>query len=118
MSRITTITPAEFIAGQIYRRPRGYTRHTYKATMEGRSIIVRDQHGLRVPCQFAGTQDNRTLYAWIEGVGYIGGWQYPHKSQPWAALAVSINRGRLYASIDSLPKSSKPRKCPHCGGEL
>lgn len=117
------VSSNDFISGKMFHdaacehRTRG--RHQYRATLEGgRTIVVTDASGQRVKVNFAGASDNRTLYADIDGVGFIGGWQYPHKAMPWRALVDSINRGILYPSIDSLPKTHRVKTCPHCGGEL
>lgn len=125
--KTTTGSPLDFLRGKQpaafggdYRCSHRRLRHTFRAELvNGRSIHVFDEHGERVEAKFAGTQDNRTLYCEVPGVGFIGGWQYPHKALPWKALVDSINKGRLYRTTDDLPKrSTGPKVCPHCGGEL
>ena len=90
------------------------TGHTYKAEMVDGSLIVRNAKGDKVKVTFAGTTDNRTLYAYVPE-GYIGGWQWPHVPMPFKALVDSINRGIMYGSMSELPtgggKGSKgPRR--------
>ena len=82
-------------------------KHNYKATwnrMEG--IIVVDGKGKEVKVEYASTVDNRTMYAYVPGVGYIGGWQWPHKAMPFKHLATCINRGILYTKMEDLPTAS------------
>ena len=83
---------------------------------EGGRLTVRDRAGKPVQVQCAGTVDYRTVYVRVEGVGIIGGWRYPHRRMPWAYLAESINRGRVYQSTDELPKAG-PRVVPATKGE-
>ena len=93
--------------------------HTFVASLrDGRAIEVRDAGGELVPIICAGTEDNRTLCARVDGLGYIGGWRYPHRREPWSALVEAINLRRLYGSVQELPTTHRPKLCPHCGGAL
>ncbi len=90
--------------------------HKFRAEwIDGKGIVVRDENGIELGAdriRFAGTLDNRTVSAYVEGVGYIGGWQYPHKALPWKRLVDYINRGLAYWSSEQLPKryQQEPRK--------
>ena len=90
----TTITVNDFLKGRQPKPRGGYTCHAYHAEIVGRGIQVFDKGGNRVEVTFAGTMDNRTLYAYVKGDLYIGGWQYPHKKLPFTRLVDSINRGK------------------------
>jgi hypothetical protein len=83
-------------------------------------IVVKDEHGEEVDVTFGATSDNRSVHAHVEGVGFIGGWQYPHKAMPWEYLVKSINRGIVYHDMNHLPKSLKRKKkfCRHCGEDV
>jgi hypothetical protein len=90
-----------------YIRPS--TVHQFRARIEAGKLVVTDQAGNPVKVACAGTTDNRTVYASVEGTGLIGGWCYPHRAMPWAYLAESINQGKVYAATDELPTAG-PRK--------
>lgn len=118
MAIFKTITTREFLSGEHYRcGHKPPTKHKYRAHLEGNSVVVTDESGERVEVNFGATQDHRTVYCHVDGVGFIGGWTYPHKRQPFRKLVDCINRGKLY-DMNDLPKSSKPRLCPHCGKEI
>ena len=103
----TTITVDDFLKGCRPRPKEGRTHHAYRAEIVGKGVQVFDKDGNRVEVTFAGTTDNRTVYAYVKGDFYIGGWQYPHKKLPFTRLVDSINKGVGYFSMDALPKSSK-----------
>jgi hypothetical protein len=99
-----TITAQDFLMGRAVTAYRGVGRHPYRARwIQGKGIVVLDDCDQEVRATFAATEDNRTVTAHVEGVGYIGGWQYPHKAQSFKALVSSINRGRLYYRQSQLP---------------
>ena len=103
--RASTITANDFLKGRAVR-PHGILgRHSFKAHMEGISIVVIGQDGAPVNVEYAGTTDNRSCSACVSGVGFIGGWEYPHKAMPWKYMVESINRGVLYHDSASLPKA-------------
>jgi hypothetical protein len=83
-------------------------RHKYKARMEGRAIRV-TLHGEPVDVTFGATMDHRTVTARVPGVGFIGGWTYPHRAMPWEALAESISAGILYEHMSDLPNGRRRR---------
>lgn len=99
---IQTITLDQFLKGSWHLAQPRLGRHTFKARMEGRSIVVEDEDGQPVKVSYAGTTDNRTVTAHVDGLGYIGGWRYPHRRMPWSYLVDSINRGYVYR-YDTLP---------------
>jgi hypothetical protein len=67
-------------------------------------MVVRDPSGNIVEVCYAGTTDNRTLYAYLKNAGgFIGGWQYPHRPGHFRELEASINRGVLYERESDLP---------------
>lgn len=107
MPSYKTISPEEFLKGGIFNEVLRKETHSYRAELvDGKRIVVKDAQGNEVKVQFGGTSDNRTVYAYIEGVGFIGGWEYPHKKMPWAALVAYINMGILYRSSAMLPTQS------------
>ena len=119
--KATTITPKQFCEGIVTRHecqtPKG--RHAYHARLDGQRVIVEDENDNLVKVYFGATTDNRTVYAYLSDTGgFIGGWTYPHKAQPFQCLVESINQGILYHSLDDLPKRSTFRVCPHCGERL
>jgi hypothetical protein len=101
--RASTITAQEFLTGRAARVRNTKTIHNFKAHLEGRGIKVVDEYGNPVEVRFAGTTDNRSCSASIDGLGLIGGWQYPHKAMPWKYMVESINRGILYSDMNGLP---------------
>jgi len=103
--RITTVTAKDFIMGRMARVRNTKTRHNFKAHLEGRAIKVVDESGNEVEVRFSGTTDNRSCSASIDGLGFIGGWQYPHKAMPWKYMVESINQGVLYSDMNVLPKA-------------
>jgi len=104
MPLIKTISPGQFIAGA-FAMNRLDGQHRYRAHMEGRSLIVTLDGEPVKGIHFGATADNRSVSAYIDGEGFIGGWQYPHKAMPWSYLAECINFGILYAASDHLPKA-------------
>ena len=95
------------------------SRHTLQARMDGDRVVVTDAQGQPVEALFGATNDLRTVSAYVDGIGFIGGWQYPHRSMPWAYLADSINAGLVYHTSSALPvRYASRRICPHCGGSL
>ena len=103
----TTITANDFLKGRQPKPKGAHTYHNYRAVQIGKGIQVFDKDGNRVEVTFAGTLDNRTVYAYVKRDFYIGGWQYPHKSLPFTRLVDSINKRVGYFSMDALPRSSK-----------
>lgn len=65
-------------------------------------IVVIDENGGAVEVDFGGSPDNSTLYAWVEGVGYIGGWYDARRPRRWEELCASINQGVLALDLFSL----------------
>ena len=110
MSHIGIVTSKALIAGGSWRArdllPSGRGRHQYRAKMNGRSIAV-TLDGNPVEVRYAGTTDNRTVTAYVEGVGYIGGWEYPSPRRPWSDLVIEINKGILHYQSSTLPKSNR-----------
>jgi hypothetical protein len=104
--KVKTITSHEFLAG-VPPRPRGTSRHAYRARLDGKSIVV-ELHGKTVEVQFGATQDQRSVTAFVPGVGFIGGWQWPHRAMPWAYLVESINQGVLHHEMSTLPTNGPP----------
>jgi hypothetical protein len=102
----------------VHYMPPSEPRHTYRAMLVGLGIVVEDAAGQPVAVEFGATEDMRTVYAQVQGVGFIGGWQYPHRAMPWSYLVDSINAGRLYARLEDLPNRWQRLHCPHCGGSL
>ena len=88
------------------------TRHRYKAHLEGRAVKVLDEHGHPVEVRFAGTSDSRTVYAFVDRVGFIGGWRYPHRAQRHQRLVEAINQGVLYERMHDLPNGRPRRQSP------
>ncbi len=70
-------------------------------------VVVHGPDGKQVEVEFAGTEDNRTCYAYTKD-GIIGGWQYPSPALPFKALVAAINRGVLYTRFEDLPKLGEP----------
>lgn len=106
MVMIKRMTGEDFLKGRCVPLPE-IGRHTYRAEwVLGLGMVVRDESGAPVDVTFSSTEDMRTVYAYIEGVGFIGGWQYPHKRTPFPKLVDYINRGILYSSMSMLPKKS------------
>ena len=83
----------------------GTGTHTFKAHLQGKSIVVQDENGNEVNVQYAATSDKRTCYAHVEGIGFIGGWQWPNQPKPFQTLVAYINQGILYHNLDDLPTS-------------
>jgi hypothetical protein len=102
----TTITPKQFVDGGYLNRRKGKATHCFRAHLNGSAVEVEDEAGNAVEVHFACTVDNRTVTAHIPNVGYIGGWQYPHKAQPFRCLVESINEGVLYYDHCNLPTAS------------
>lgn len=102
---IETFTAKEFLQGRKVRSRCLLGRHNFIARMEGTVIRVVDANGKPVKVNYAGTVDSRTVHARVDGVGFIGGWQYPHRAMPWKYLVKCINRGVLYHESASLPKA-------------
>ena len=103
--RTKKISTKDFVAGISFLKPRGVSTHNFRATYtKGEGIRVFDENGNLVEVEFAGTSDNRTVTDYVKGVGFIGGWQYPHRAMPWEYLAESINKGILYHDLNQLPK--------------
>jgi hypothetical protein len=102
-----TISANDFLAGLIFPDRIGIDKHNLKAELVGRGIVVKDASGNVVKVIYAGSTDNRTLYARVEGLGFIGGWQYPHRRAPFTDLVESINQGVLYHDMNDLPNGRK-----------
>ncbi len=101
--QVKTISASDFLHG-LAAHERAIGRHSYRAVLEQGAVKVYDQTGQPVAVTCGGTMDNRTVYVHVAGVGFIGGWQYPHKGLPWKSLVGSINRGILYSETADLPK--------------
>ena len=80
------------------------------------SLRAHDPEGSLVQVTYSGTQDRRTMMAYVEGVGFIGGWQSPHRAMPFHYLIVPINCGVLYSHSSLLPRRLNNRQviCPQC----
>jgi len=84
--------------------------HGLRATWEdGKGLTVTDAQGAVVQVTLGATLDNRTVYAHVEGLGFIGGWTYPHRAQPFKRIVESINRGRVYEDMNHLPNGRRGR---------
>jgi hypothetical protein len=84
------------------REPLG--KHWIHADLIGKAIHLTDTRtGATVEATFAGSSDNRTVYAYTDE-GFIGGWTCSRKRGQWRQLADSINHGNLYARMDDLPR--------------
>lgn len=103
------ISASDFLAGLIFPGRLGIGGHNLKAEQVGRGIVVKDPSGNAVKVTYAGTTDNRTLYAHVDGLGFIGGWTYPHRRQPFTCLVESINQGVLYHEMNDLPNGRKKK---------
>lgn len=102
----STITADDFVKGLAIHVSR-MARHNYRARIYNeRGIVVTDAEGNEIRVSYASTSDMRTCTAHVDGVGFIGGWQYPHKAQRFQKLVASINRGILYSDSSLLPKRS------------
>jgi hypothetical protein len=100
-----TISSKDFLAGNYGdSRPR-FSKHKYRAYLQAHTgIKVEDEGGNEVTVEYASTHDMRTCYAHIPGIGFIGGWTYPHKKMPFFHLVEKINDGILYKDSNDLPK--------------
>ena len=98
-------------------------KHNLRARREGKAIIVETPDGRPVRVGFASTEDMRTCYAYVKGLGFIGGFQvlplatirYEKKvngKAPWDLLFDSINAGYVYHDMNDLPgrKNAKKRE--------
>lgn len=94
-------TPDEF--GGVKFGSQGPIKHEYKAYLNDESIQVVDANGDAVEVTIGGTPDGRTRYAYVKGVGFIGGWRYPHRKMPRSYLVDCINKGILYLDMNELP---------------
>jgi hypothetical protein len=100
------ISSADFLAG-VRPFPRGIGTHNLKAELVGRGIEVKDPSGKVVEVSYGATMDRRSVHAYVTGLGFIGGWQWPHRSAPFTDLVESINQGVLYHDMNSLPNGRK-----------
>lgn len=107
--KIGEISSKDFLAGNFLPQPRaGRGIHNFKAEwVEGRGIRINGHIPHELKISFASTNDMRTCYAYCEGVGFIGGWQYPHRKMPFKYLVESINQGILYYDQNSLPNGRR-----------
>ena len=88
-------------------------RHKFTAELvNGKSIIVKNEKGEKIKVEFAGTVDRFTAYAYIRGIGFIGGWTcgigptpIRKKAPQWKDLVDSINNGIVYPDMNMLPPS-------------
>ena len=101
-----TVTPAEFIRG-LESLVKDAGKHDLRAEQVGQGIVVKRPDGSIVDVKYAGSIDSRTVYAYVEYLGIIGGWRYPHRKQPFLCLVESINRGILYHDMNSLPNGRR-----------
>ena len=104
-----TISSSDFLAGKRLTPRTGRGTHNLTATWDGHGIVVLDPERHLMTVSYASSVDRRTCYAYIENLGFIGGWQYPHKGQPFRALVESINRGVLYFDMNSLPNGREKK---------
>ena len=107
----------DFIHGRFIIAP-SVGIHEYRAALipSSQSIQVTDSTGRIIEVQYSATHDRRTMMAYIEEVGFIGGWQHPHRAMPFHYLIVSINRGVLYSHSHLLPRRLQNQQviCPRC----
>lgn len=82
--------------------------HNFRArlTPEG-GLEVTDPDGARVDVRLSATSDMRSVHAFVPSVGFIGGWEYPHRKMPWSHLVDCINEGKVYYSTEDLPNGRK-----------
>jgi hypothetical protein len=69
-------------------------------------IVVKDKENNReVNVQYGATQDNCTCYAYVPGMGFIGGWQCMNKKSRmrFHNLVNYINNGVCYQDMNDLP---------------
>ena len=84
----------------LHERP---ARHDLHAEwVEGRGCVITAPDGTEVKASFGATADARTVYAHVEGMGFIGGWTYPHRKMAFRKLVGSINRGIVCQNMDDL----------------
>lgn len=102
------ISSKDFLAG-VKPFPRGIGTHNLKTELVGRGIVVKDLNGNKVEVTYGATSDRRSVHAHVVGLGFIGGWQYPHRAAPFMDLVESINQGILYPDMNSLPNGRKKR---------
>ena len=103
------ISIKDFVAG-VRPFPRGgIVGHSLKAELVGRGIVVKDSSGNVVKVTYGATLDNRHVHAHVAGLGFIGGWQYPHKAQPFKCLVDAINQGVLYHDMNDLPNGREKK---------
>lgn len=81
------------------------SHHNLKATwIEGEGIKVTDPAGKTIEVSYGGTQDSRTVHAYVNGLGFIGGWNWPSPPGTFKGrLVASINQGILYSASNDLP---------------
>jgi len=87
------------------------SKHSFRARLEGGRVLVADEHGDPVQVDFAGTSDEKTVYAHVPGVGFIGGWTVSSRrrsssKRPFSDLVPSINAGRVYLDMNDMPGGS------------
>jgi hypothetical protein len=102
------ITSNDFLSGNFFKK-KDIERHTLKAKWENGKIIVTDQEDNKVEVTYGATIDMRTCTAYVNGLGFIGGWQYPHKKMPFSELVNKINQGILYPDMNNLPTGRKKK---------
>jgi hypothetical protein len=117
LKTIRTVSSDDFLTGRC-RHDVTRGTHNYRASLEEGKIVVVDDNGNHLEVHYGASSDMRTCYASVNGVGFIGGWTYPHKKLPFRELVAYINRGVVYADMNDLPKSHKIKRCPHCGEQL
>lgn len=104
--KTTTITVNDFLNGSMFLRPTGTGQHNLTAKWDN-GIKVTDENGNAVNVEYGATTDNRTVTAYVREIGFIGGWQYPHKRQSFKLLIDSINQGIVYHDMNDLPNGRK-----------
>lgn len=88
--------------------------HKLKAEwIEGEGIVVKDPDGNVIDVHYGSTADNCTTTAYVNGMGYIGGWQCLSRGRPFKELVESINAGKLYRDMNDLP-GQRGRRKPKC----
>lgn len=72
---LKTITSRQFIDGQVFcdlaRLQHSKGQHSFRAHMEGRSIVVQDASGQVVKVNYGSTADGRSVSAHIDGGGEL-----------------------------------------------
>lgn len=105
-----TMSISDFLKGGFPQPKTGKGIHNFKAAWSDKGITIDGHKPSDLGVTFGATSDNRTCYAHLNGLGFIGGWQYPHRKMPFKYLVESINQGILYYDQNSLPKCGPKRR--------